>query len=67
MIETRTYMADELEHGICAYCGQESDEILIGTDSCVDCIEAQRFYEMTMRGADEDDCEDEQNWYDYFK
>lgn len=56
MIETRTYMADELEHGICAYCGQESDEILIGTDSCVDCIEAQRFYEMTMRGADEDDC-----------
>lgn len=49
-IET-TYYPNELENGTCPSCGEESDEIYKFDyhKRCVDCIEEQRFYEMTMR------------------
>lgn len=50
MITETTYSSWELEHGICKCCGEESDEILKGTGECLDCIEAENFYEETMKG-----------------
>lgn len=50
MIVTRTYHADELTDGVCLCCGQHSQEILKGDGRCIDCIEADRFYEETMQG-----------------
>lgn len=29
-------------------CGEKSNEILKGDGRCIDCIEAEKFYEMTM-------------------
>ena len=48
MIEERTYFKEDLHHGICEYCGEESDEIT-ENGCCVDCVEEQRFIEMTMK------------------
>lgn len=50
MIETTTYSERELETGKCTSCGEESNEILIGDGRCIDCIEADEFYEQTMKG-----------------
>ena len=48
MIEETIYSLDDLEHGVCTSCGEETDEILIGDGRCLDCIEADKFYNMTM-------------------
>ena len=45
-----TYYSYELEQGTCSCCGEESDEILIGDGRCIDCIEEEKFYDMTMQG-----------------
>lgn len=50
MIKTTTYNHEDLTSGICSSCGQESSEILKSDGRCVDCIEADLFYEMTMEG-----------------
>lgn len=50
MMTETIYSQSELEHGICKCCGEESDEILKGTGECLDCIEAENFYEETMKG-----------------
>lgn len=47
MIET-IYSRHELRSGKCHSCGEYSDEILKGDGRCIDCIEAEKFYEMTM-------------------
>lgn len=54
MIKETTYHQEELRHGVCRECGQESDEILKGDGRCVDCIEADILYEMTMNTNDEE-------------
>ena len=48
MIEERIYLREDLHHGICECCNEESDEI---TDNglCVDCVEEQRFIEETKK------------------
>lgn len=48
MITETTYYPGDLEHGVCRCCGEISDEILIGDGRCVDCIEEERFINMTM-------------------
>ena len=37
MITERTYHPSELHHGVCIYCGDESDEIT-EEGLCVDCV-----------------------------
>lgn len=49
MIKTRTYHTNELTEGVCKSCGQYNQEILVGDGRCLDCIEADLFYEETMR------------------
>lgn len=49
MIEERNYNTEDLMHGICECCGEESDKIDPDTGRCVDCIEAERFYTETMK------------------
>ena len=48
MIEERIYNKSDLEPGTCISCGEQSDEILIGDGRCIDCIELDLFYRMTM-------------------
>lgn len=48
MVTETIYKQEELEHGICISCSQESDEILKEDGRCIDCIEADKFYDMTM-------------------
>lgn len=48
MIIERTYHPSELHHGVCSYCGDESDEIT-EEGLCVDCVEAELFYQETMK------------------
>lgn len=48
-IET-TYSPFDLESGACTSCSEHSKEILIDDGRCVDCIEADEFYEETMKG-----------------
>lgn len=45
-----TYYPEDLESGTCTYCEEESDEILVDDGRCIDCIEEQKFYELTMQG-----------------
>lgn len=54
MIKETTYHQEELRHGVCRECGEESDEILKGDGRCVDCIAADILYEETMNMSDED-------------
>ena len=49
MIIERAYHPSELHHGVCSYCGDESDEIT-EEGICVDCVEAELFYQETMKG-----------------
>lgn len=51
-IETR-YEQWKLCCGVCSSCGEESDEILIGDGRCVDCIEAENFYNKSMENYEE--------------
>lgn len=50
MMEETTYSPAELTSGTCTCCSEYSDEILIGDGRCVDCIEAEKFYDETMKG-----------------
>lgn len=49
MITEKTYSEHDLEEGKCTSCGEQSSEILIGDGRCVDCIEAEAFYDETMK------------------
>ena len=48
MVEERIYSQEDLHHGICNCCGEESDEI---TDDgcCIDCIEEEIFINNSMK------------------
>ena len=48
-IET-IYSPHELRRGKCPSCGDKSSEILIEDGRCLDCIEADKFFEETMKG-----------------
>lgn len=50
MGEITTYSQFELESDRCQCCGEKTDEILINTGTCIDCIEEQKFYDETMKG-----------------
>lgn len=50
MITETTYGPNDLEKGKCTSCNMMSNEIVIGEDMCVDCIEEQRFFDETMKG-----------------
>lgn len=50
MIRETYYSEMDLKHGVCNLCGEESNEILIGEDICVDCYESELFYQETMKG-----------------
>ena len=50
MIIETTYTPEDLQHGICTCCSEESDEILIGDGRCIDCIEEEKFFDATMSG-----------------
>lgn len=54
MIEEVTYYPEDLMYGVCECCGEESDEIDINTGICIDCLDEQRFYEMSMKNFKED-------------
>ena len=49
MIIEKTYSPNDLVHGICTRCGEESEEIDPRTGMCVDCIEEERFYQESMK------------------
>lgn len=49
MTTETTYGPWDLERGECVCCGEVSDIIVKGTDTCADCIEDQKFYEESMR------------------
>ena len=49
MITERIYPLSELHHGVCSFCGNESDEIT-KEGLCVDCVEEELFYQETMKG-----------------
>jgi hypothetical protein len=51
MIEETTYLQCDLQSGKCTCCSEESHEILIGDGRCIDCIEENKFFEMTMKGV----------------
>ena len=51
MIIETTYSIDDLCHGICKRCGEESHEIDTRTGWCIDCIEEERFYQESMKMA----------------
>lgn len=48
MIEETIYGPYDTEYGECTSCGELTDEILKGDGRCLDCIEADKFYQMTM-------------------
>lgn len=52
MITETCYDVDNLIHGICESCGEESNEIDPNSGMCIDCIETARFYHESMRMAD---------------
>jgi hypothetical protein len=55
MISETLYSRHDLESGVCESCGEHSNEILKGDGRCIDCIETELFYEMTMRMRPDDD------------
>lgn len=50
MVEITTYSPADLTSGVCSECGQESNEIVVDDGRCVDCVEADKFYHLTMDG-----------------
>ena len=54
MITERTYHQEDLTFGVCTSCGEVSNEIVRGDGRCVECIEADIFYEETMNGCDDE-------------
>lgn len=51
MMTERIYHKSDLMHGVCEWCGEESNEIIINEGVCVDCMEERLFYEETMKGV----------------
>lgn len=49
MVSETIYNVEDLMHGVCEYCGEESNEIDPVTGWCIDCIEAAKFYLETMK------------------
>lgn len=49
MITETTYSEFDLTTGICTCCSEKSDEILIGDGRCIDCIEEEKFIEVTSK------------------
>lgn len=49
------YNEHDLTSGKCKSCSEESKEILKGDGRCVDCVEEQKFVEMTLKMEEEDD------------
>lgn len=61
MIEEIIYLRSDLVTGCCSCCGEVSEEILKGDGRCIDCIETDRFYKITMGlDTDNDDTEDDE-------
>jgi len=66
MIYQTDYYDSDLSDGTCRSCNEET-RVVEGDGRCPDCIEEQKFYEMTMSGLndnrrrrdDEDDPEDD--------
>lgn len=57
MITETIYTPEDLHHGVCDWCGEESDELIIIENSqeiCVDCYEDEKFYQETMKDYDPD-------------
>ena len=52
MKEIRIYKSNDLTYGTCESCGETSNEISIDDGRCVDCIEEERFYNITMNSQD---------------
>jgi len=52
MIIETTYSREELYKGKCSSCGEWSTTLLKGDSRCIDCIEADKFYEETMKIKD---------------
>jgi len=50
MIVETSYSPWDLKRGKCEDCGDISNEILIEENVCVDCVESEKFYQMTMKG-----------------
>lgn len=50
MITETIYTEEDLESGECTSCGEDNDEILIDDGRCIECVEADNFYEETMKG-----------------
>ena len=50
MATETTYSEFELDKGKCTCCSEISEEILIEDGRCIDCIEEQKFYDLTMQG-----------------
>lgn len=52
MIKEITYDLSDLHSGECEWCNEHSDELVFcdGAEVCIDCIEAERFYQETMKG-----------------
>ncbi|WP_190304355.1 hypothetical protein [Flavobacterium branchiophilum] len=50
MVTQTTYSQSELDKGKCTCCGEISDEILIEDGRCIECIEDEKFYDLTMQG-----------------
>lgn len=46
-----TYHPSDLEEGKCTSCDEQSDEIVEWDGRCVDCIEEEKFFELTMKGV----------------
>lgn len=61
MVTQTIYDPHDLDHGQCTCCGETSDEILKGDWRCIDCIEEEKFIDMTMRG-DSYRAEDLEDW-----
>ena len=52
MIIEHTYDSKDLTTGKCCSCGEQSNEILKENGKCLDCIESEFFYELTMSGKE---------------
>ena len=48
MIYEYTWEPWQLTYGVCMECGEYSAEIVIGDGRCIDCIDAERFYNDSM-------------------
>lgn len=52
MITETIYDPSDLHSGECEWCHERSDELVFcnGAEVCIDCIDAERFCQETMKG-----------------